>query len=60
MARGHQPMRDERVILRAEQATRSFEWLLTKTFAEHFARQLRAKGWSVTIRPADEPHGDDD
>jgi hypothetical protein len=42
---------DERVLLRAEQESRSFEWLLSRSLAERLAVGLREKGWTVTIRP---------
>ena len=41
---------NDRVHLRAEQESRSFEWLLSRAFAEHLAEGLREKGWTVTIR----------
>jgi hypothetical protein len=43
----------DRVLLRAEQDSRSFEWLLTRSFAEALADGLREKGWTVTIRHED-------
>jgi hypothetical protein len=52
-------MADERVILRAEQETRSFEWLVSRSLAEDLADQLRAKGWTVTIRPESEARAED-
>jgi hypothetical protein len=51
-------MRDERVILRAEQAGRSFEWLLSPELAAELGGRLRAKGWTVSIRPVDEDEQD--
>jgi hypothetical protein len=42
---------DERVLLRAEQGDRSFEWLLSRSLAEQLAEGLQEKGWTVVIRP---------
>jgi hypothetical protein len=48
-------MDDSRVILHAEQEGRSFAWLVSSALAERLARELREKGWTVTIRPEPEP-----
>jgi hypothetical protein len=50
-------MGDARVILHAEQPGRSFAWLVSAELAERLARDLREKGWTVTIRPELEPPG---
>ena len=44
-------MGDARVILHAEQPGRSFAWLVSAELAERLARDLRQKGWTVSIRP---------
>jgi hypothetical protein len=43
------------VILEAEQAGRSFAWLVSSKLADLLAKELGEKGWTVTIRPASEP-----
>jgi hypothetical protein len=42
------------VILEAKQGNRSFAWHLSSDVAKRMAGELRAKGWSVTIRPQQE------
>jgi hypothetical protein len=51
---------DERVLLRAEQGDRSFEWLLTRSLAEQLAGGLEEKGWTVVIRPEGTAPGADE
>ena len=54
-------MDDQRVVLQATQPGRSFAWLVSPELAERLARDLRKKGWTVTIRSEPkrpEPRGD--
>jgi hypothetical protein len=50
---------NKRVLLRAEQESRSFEWMLSAALAETMAEGLREKGWTVTIRPTEERRMED-
>ena len=57
-------MSKRRVMLRAEQESRSFAWLVSPELAERLKDDLREKGWSVTIQADSEqpdsqqPEGD--
>jgi hypothetical protein len=57
-------MSKRRVILRAEQESRSFAWLVSPELAERLKDDLREKGWIVTIHPeseqpdSEQPEGD--